>query len=330
MATKENINWKRINMGDILPCQSFLRKKDGEILKLSTSGGVKVGQDCYYLPVDEVINVIKDYPVEESEDEKIRCTLINHFKTQVDLSRTWNGLKIPDILAWLEKKGQTFTKKDVDDAYLKGICDAKRELEKQGGKKPILDVEIPFGAKDSELEDVSYDIPKGYHAEIEDNKVVIKKGELKPIKHNNEATIDHNLNDYCCKVYNALHKENGGNLSFERLQHLAMDIYKWCKEQQKPSEWSEEDEKHIMSINLAVSRCIGKWHCCGEKCPISEHSPWLKSLKDRYTWKPSCEQMVALDGICSYIRNKADWEISQDMVSDLYKLSEQLKKLRGE
>lgn len=59
--------WKPIKIGDKLPCQSFLRKKNGEILKLSTVAGVTVGQDCYYLPVDEVINVIKDYPIEESE-----------------------------------------------------------------------------------------------------------------------------------------------------------------------------------------------------------------------------------------------------------------------
>ena len=47
-------------------------------------------------------------------------------------------------------------------------------------------------------------------------------------------------------------------------------------------------------------------------------------------WKPSDEQMVALDGICSYIRNKADWEISQDTIYELYSLSEQLKKLSEE
>ena len=34
-------------------------------------------------------------------------------------------------MAWLEKQGETFTKKDVDDAYLKGVCDTKQEFEKQ-------------------------------------------------------------------------------------------------------------------------------------------------------------------------------------------------------
>ena len=32
---------------------------------------------------------------------------------------------------WLEKQGTSYTKKEVDDAYLKGVCDAKQELEKQ-------------------------------------------------------------------------------------------------------------------------------------------------------------------------------------------------------
>ena len=41
-------------------------------------------------------------------------------------------------------------------------------------------IEIPFGAKDSELQETSYYIPEGFHAEIESNRVVIKKGEQKP------------------------------------------------------------------------------------------------------------------------------------------------------
>ena len=56
----------------------------------------------------------------------------------------------------------------------------------------------------------------------------------------------------------------------------------------KPA-WSEEDEAHIMAIDLAVNRCIGQWHCCGETCPISEHNPWLKSLKDRVQPQPKQE-----------------------------------------
>lgn len=128
MATNK-LQWKIIANGDKLPCQSFLRKKNGEILKLPTDAGIKVGQDAYYLPVDDVIEVIRNYPIEESEDERIRKCIEDLIKEHT-FSNIY-GVTKEDCLSWLEKQGQTFTKKDIDDAYLKGVCDAKQELEKQ-------------------------------------------------------------------------------------------------------------------------------------------------------------------------------------------------------
>jgi len=40
-----------------------------------------------------------------------------------------------------------------------------------------IKIEIPFGVKDSELQEYSYYIPKGFYAEIDNNKVIIKKDE---------------------------------------------------------------------------------------------------------------------------------------------------------
>jgi len=74
--------------------------------------------------------------LKENEDEKIRKELIRAFKS-LNTIKVWNGIERTDILAWLEKQGETFTKKDVDDAYLKGISDAKQELEKQSKQNPI-------------------------------------------------------------------------------------------------------------------------------------------------------------------------------------------------
>ena len=34
------------------------------------------------------------------------------------------------MIAWLEKQETSYTKKDIDDAYLKGISDTKNELKK--------------------------------------------------------------------------------------------------------------------------------------------------------------------------------------------------------
>ena len=47
-------------------------------------------------------------------------------------------------------------------------------------KKIEQTTEIPFGAKDSEIQEATYHIPKGFHAEVERNKVIIKRGEHKP------------------------------------------------------------------------------------------------------------------------------------------------------
>lgn len=101
------------------------------------------------------------------------------------------------------------------------------------------------------------------------------------------------------------------------------EVVAWLEKKGEQKPWSEEDEDNLTDIFVAIDN----FHSINRK---KELITFLKSLIPQSQWKPSDEQMDALDGICSYIRNKADWEISQDMVSDLYKLSEQLKKLREE
>lgn len=63
----------------------------------------------------------------ESEDERVRKELMG-FVVSNTLSKDDRRKK---YLTWLDKQKETFTKKDVEDAYLKGVCDAKQELEKQ-------------------------------------------------------------------------------------------------------------------------------------------------------------------------------------------------------
>ena len=95
----------------------------------------------------------------ESEDEKIRKWIINEIKIKhhnldednvdfVDKAIAWLE-NIPYTIdhekregfhlgykAALEKQGESYTKKDVDDAYVEGMAFAKNELEKQGEQKP--------------------------------------------------------------------------------------------------------------------------------------------------------------------------------------------------
>ena len=79
-------------------------------------------------------------------------------------------------------------------------------------------------------------------------------------------------------------------------QQEAMDIaVAKCFEQggQKPAEWSEEDERNLQGV-------IDEIEANKNQAPdydittYDRFLSWLKSLKERYTWKPSEEQMRAL------------------------------------
>lgn len=160
----------------------------------------------------------------ESEDERIRKTLIRFHKSTIDI----DGIKGCDIIAWLEKQGEqkpadkvetkfkvwdsikttneetlTITKIDdkgywSEDLFICGFDDAAKwelveqksddkvepklgqpEMTKMSDQEKEI-IEIPSGAKDSELQEAIYNIPTGFHAEIENDCIIIRKGERKP------------------------------------------------------------------------------------------------------------------------------------------------------
>ena len=191
-------------------------------------------------PLQEDSDSIVEYifpELAESEDERIRediISLVNEFWERIgSINPEYSSRS--RMLAWLEKQGEQ-------------------------KPNPVLDIEIPFGAKDSELQEATYHIPKGFHAEIDDDKVVIKQGEQKPA-------------------------------------------------------WSEEDmallDSAIAFVEHSPFTTIGK----GKGGVVD----WLKSLKERYTWKPSDEQMEAL------------WEAYKggEEQAALASLYQDLKKLKG-
>lgn len=85
---------------------------------------------------------------------------------------------------------------------------------------------------------------------------------------------------------------------------------------QSQQDWSEEDDRIYRGLhNLIYSTP----YCDSRK----ELSDWLKSLKERHTWKPSDEQVDALNWALSLAKN-----CCEDCAFDLRTLQEQLKKLK--
>lgn len=90
--------------------------------------------------------------------------------------------------------------------------------------------------------------------------------------------------------------------------------------QQKQQKWSEEDKK-MFKETLALIETVEDINKA--KDGFLDVKMWLKSLKERYTWEPSDEQMELLKEACDQ-----HWE--PDGLDPLYTLYQDLKKLRGE
>ena len=94
--------------------------------------------------------------------------------------------------------------------------------------------------------------------------------------------------------------------------------------------WSEEDEKMLNFYEKDYNNLLGNW----KTKDVIEHRmqfrKWLKSLKERYTWKPSDEQMEALlkleeMHVLEHEKNQENAHLYMVIKS----LKEQLFKLKG-
>lgn len=84
-----------------------------------------------YIPIEN--NILDDiFPeLAESEDEITRKSLIRFLKSPF-VHENITDEKVVPWITWLEKQNPNTHKREIDDAYLQGICDAKNEIEKQG------------------------------------------------------------------------------------------------------------------------------------------------------------------------------------------------------
>lgn len=85
------------------------------------------------------------------------------------------------------------------------------------------------------------------------------------------------------------------------------------------SNWSEEDESRIDNLCHFLEEYGNQYY---GHLTLQGTISWLKSIKERYTWKPSDEQLKALD---FYIRTYVDTESCYG--SEVLELYEQLKEL---
>ena len=179
-------------------------------------------------------------------------------------------------------------------------------------KDKLKEIEIPFGANDSELCGWEYTIPEGMEATIVDNKIVVKKKESEDerirkelLKHLKEGADGYEpaggSEDY--KRWLVWFEKQGEQIDlankeyWRRYREGKQEILDKYSELEKQGEkgtirndkeiplsaWNEEDE---MMLECVLDKI-------GDLGTGEMYKFWLKSLKDRYTWKPSEEQIKA-------------------------------------
>lgn len=85
-------------------------------------------------------------------------------------------------------------------------------------------------------------------------------------------------------------------------------------------QWSEDDEKIIRMIDTALFRASMSAGLGTIRCPYDDARDWLESIKQRYAWKPSNEQIIAL----RWVLNNIPYNRHKEEISGLL---EQIKRL---
>lgn len=294
------------------------------------------------------INVAKEIFTDlyESEDERIKKEIIDFIcwatdrgcitKEQRERSNSWLAWleNIPYTIdhekregfhlgykAALEKQRTSYTKRDVDDAYVEGMAFAKDELEKQGEqpKEATYTHEAETGngnIKALVTEKVQLPMFKVKYAGSEYNVLTIKDiaGVTFYGIEDEPNHIDYVKAENCEIISGYAIKENGSPYPTKPAVFS----------EQKPA-CSEEDEKKLLLLEaLCDDQINGSTPHSTMYREMHELKEWLKSLKPQNLWKPSEEQIVVLE-----LASKYERVFTPKQIDILIGLKEQLKKLKA-
>lgn len=99
--------WRRIGKGETIPTSSIIRPINGGLPNI-TGSRVMMGQDCYYLSVDDACELLKDLPLETETETKERneATIIKKLIGLVKETELIGEENRTSLLDWLEKQGE--------------------------------------------------------------------------------------------------------------------------------------------------------------------------------------------------------------------------------
>lgn len=240
----------------------------------------------------ELVNFIEyEYPeLAECEDERIRKEIARYFKNYSGCDGV--SIKFPKWIAWLEKQKE---QKEINLVEILKHYPIETELYSPlYGKLWLAEVNEEHGI----ITCYKYPPSEG------DVRAILEQEDTVSFYFNGTTGLpDFNVSKDCMLFFYDNEKQG----------------------YQKPA-WSEEDKKGLGDALWAIqqARTVAKDE--NEMGGLWYAEKWLKSLKERHTWKPSDEQLDALHDAAVYV-DKSMFPYPKGILMKLY---EQLNKLREE
>ena len=255
---------------------------------------------------EELENIFPE--LKESEDKRMKSYIISVLNSLLFTEGSQADRERNDAIAWLEKQeehanfrnkiriGDKVTRNE--DGVLVNLSQLNRVAKKdeEQEQKPVRQQCADFYNKNSELQ-----MPR----------LTAFENELANILFDREYDGSTETEDDIQR----------GKLEYELAAiRLAPKLQSLIIKEQKPVEWSEEDEAAINDIIAKLARIKARAVDGGserERCTMEIE--WLKSLRPQKQWKPSIAQLNAL-GIVSKGNAPDDIEAIVSLYNDLKKL----------
>ena len=234
--------------------------------------------------------------LKESEDERIRKAMLQHFKNKT--KEKWCNIPVKDIISWLEKQKEHQNNSDAPNesswAGMISSSDKDKNLDE-------IAQDYVNGVKEYNPEPtwdliqtaVCYGYHLGANHQVLDNEHLLSAIQVQFASH--------------AKVENG---KRYAKLTWDEFKKIIFELFESIRPQSKIHYWTEEEIEPIISDYLT-----GKEHYGGM---IAR----LRCLKPKSSWKPSEEQMKALNALNLY--GNLSYVGQQNQLISLY---QDLKKL---
>lgn len=234
----------------------------------------------------------------------------------MDFEKEYKRKALEPIVNYIESVLASYSKEELEARIKEAL--PKKESEDERIRNDIMEAvenRLPY----ERVEEIRYYLEKH---KLSADEVLIKAG-LKPYKDGNQwcILIGDNIQDGICGF---------GDTIDDALYHLLREAIAYQKEQ-KPAEWSEEDSNTCNNIIARLESFIQYERQCVYRDYLEKEIKWLKerlpllkpkqeisAVIDRQLWKPSEEQIEALENSTA---------LNEEQGAHLYSLLCDLKKL---